>query len=35
MSSDARGYQVYSMPPPSSGGIHIVQILNILENFDI
>ena len=23
------------MPPPSSGGIHIVQILNILENFDM
>ncbi len=30
-----RGYEVYSMPPPSSGGIHIVQILNILENFDM
>lgn len=30
-----RGYEVYSMPPPSSGGIHIVQILNILENFDL
>ena len=23
------------MPPPSSGGIHLIQILNILENFDI
>ncbi|MEF4628179.1 gamma-glutamyltransferase [Escherichia coli] len=33
ISGDYRGYQVYSMPPPSSGGIHIVQILNILENF--
>lgn len=32
---DYRGYQVYSMPPPSSGGIHIIQILNILENFDL
>ncbi len=30
-----RGYEVYSMPPPSSGGIHIVQILNILETFDL
>jgi gamma-glutamyltranspeptidase / glutathione hydrolase len=29
------GYEVFSMPPPSSGGIHIVQILNILENFDL
>lgn len=35
ISGDYRGYQVYSMPPPSSGGIHIVQILNILENFDL
>ena len=23
------------MPPPSSGGIHLVQMLNILENFDL
>lgn len=30
-----RGYEIFSMPPPSSGGIHIVQILNILENFDL
>ena len=30
-----RGYQIASMPPPSSGGIHLVQMLNILENFDI
>jgi gamma-glutamyltranspeptidase/glutathione hydrolase len=26
-----RGYEILSMPPPSSGGTHIVQILNILE----
>jgi len=30
-----RGYDILSMPPPSSGGIHIVQILNILEGFDL
>jgi gamma-glutamyltranspeptidase/glutathione hydrolase len=30
-----RGYDIYSMPPPSSGGTHIVQILNILEGYDI
>ncbi len=30
-----RGYDIRSMPPPSSGGTHIVQILNILEGFDI
>ncbi|EBN8527844.1 gamma-glutamyltransferase [Salmonella enterica] len=35
VSGEYRGYQIFSMPPPSSGGIHIVQILNILENFDI
>jgi gamma-glutamyltranspeptidase/glutathione hydrolase len=35
ISGEYRGYQVFSMPPPSSGGIHIVQILNILENFDM
>ncbi|WP_305988198.1 gamma-glutamyltransferase [Roseibium sp. MMSF_3544] len=28
-----RGYEIASMPPPSSGGVHIVQILNILESF--
>lgn len=27
-----KGYDVYSMSPPSSGGIHVVQMLNILEN---
>ena len=26
-----RGHQIYSMPPPSSGGIHVLQILNYLE----
>lgn len=26
-----RGYDIVSMPPPSSGGVHIVQILNTLE----
>ena len=28
-------YQICSMPPPSSGGIAIIQMLNILENFKI
>jgi gamma-glutamyltranspeptidase/glutathione hydrolase len=27
-----RGYQVASMPPPSSGGVHLVQMLNVLES---
>jgi gamma-glutamyltranspeptidase/glutathione hydrolase len=30
-----RGYDIVSMPPPSSGGAHIVQILNILSNFPL
>ncbi|MBY0574157.1 MAG: gamma-glutamyltransferase [Undibacterium sp.] len=30
-----RGYQVVSMPPPSSGGVHIIQMLNMLEPFPI
>jgi len=29
------GYEVYSMAPVSSGGTHIVQMLNILERFDL
>lgn len=28
-----RGYDIYSMPPPSSGGVHLVQMLNMLERF--
>ena len=30
-----RGYDVVSMPPPSSGGAHLIQILNILEGFPL
>jgi gamma-glutamyltranspeptidase/glutathione hydrolase len=30
-----RGYEIVTMPPPSSGGIHVVQILNILEHFPV
>jgi len=30
-----RGYEVISMPPPSSGGVAIVEMLNILEGFDM
>jgi gamma-glutamyltranspeptidase/glutathione hydrolase len=32
---DYRGYEVVSMGPVSSGGTHIVQLLNVLEGFDI
>jgi gamma-glutamyltranspeptidase/glutathione hydrolase len=30
-----RGYDIVSMPPPSSGGVHILQMLNILEHFPV
>ncbi|MGB6243034.1 MAG: gamma-glutamyltransferase, partial [Castellaniella sp.] len=30
-----RGYRVVTMPPPSSGGIHLVQILNMMEGWPI
>ncbi len=30
-----RGYDVCSMPPPSAGGVHIVQILNLVEPTDL
>lgn len=30
-----RGYDIVSMAPPSSGGIHLIQILNVLENTDV
>lgn len=30
-----RGYSIYSTPPASSGGTHIVQLLNIMENFPV
>ncbi|MGL5047230.1 MAG: gamma-glutamyltransferase [Shewanella sp.] len=30
-----RGYQVVSMPPPSSGGVHIIEMLNVLQQFPI
>ena len=30
-----RGYDIYGMPPPSSGGMAIVQMLNVLEGYDL
>ncbi len=30
-----KNYQIVGFPPPSSGGVHVAQILNILENFDL
>jgi len=28
-----RGYDIVSMPPPSSGGVHLIEMLNILEGY--
>ena len=33
--STFNGYTLYGFPPPSSGGLHVAQILNILEQFDL
>ncbi len=30
-----RGYEVISMPPPSSGGVHIIEMLNMLELYPV
>jgi gamma-glutamyltranspeptidase / glutathione hydrolase len=35
IAGEYRGYEIYSMPPPSSGGVLLVQMLNMLEPFDI
>ena len=33
--SSYRGYEIITMPPPSSGGIALIQMLNILEKFNL
>ena len=30
-----RGYEIAAMPPPSSGGVHLIQILNLLETWPL
>jgi gamma-glutamyltranspeptidase/glutathione hydrolase len=30
-----RGYDIVSMPPPSSGGVELIEMLNILEGYDL
>ena len=30
-----RGYEILGFPPPSSGGVHVAQMLNMLETFDL
>ena len=33
--TEYRGHRIVGFPPPSSGGVHVAQILNILEQFDL
>ena len=35
ISSTYRGYEVISVPPASSGGTHLLEILNVLENYNL
>ena len=35
VSGTYRGHEVYTMPPPSSGGVHLVQMLNLLEGYPV
>nr|WP_200883207.1 gamma-glutamyltransferase [Francisella sp. FSC1006] len=35
LKGEYRGYTIYSMPPPSSGGLILIELLNILENFPL
>ena len=30
-----RGYDIVSSPPPSSGGAHVIELLNIMEHYDL
>jgi gamma-glutamyltranspeptidase/glutathione hydrolase len=30
-----RGYDIVSMPPPSSGGVHLIEMLNVLEGYPL
>lgn len=35
ISGTFKGHKIVSMPPPSSGGVHMIQMLNILEGYDL
>jgi len=35
LTADYRGYEIITMPPPSSGGIALIQMLKMIEPFDI
>ena len=35
LKGEYRGYEVVTMPPPSSGGVHLLQMLNVLSHFPV
>jgi gamma-glutamyltranspeptidase/glutathione hydrolase len=35
LSGTYRGREILAMPPPSSGGVHLIELLNVLEGFDL
>jgi gamma-glutamyltranspeptidase/glutathione hydrolase len=35
VTGEYNGYTITSMPPPSSGGVHIIQMLNMLSGYDL
>ena len=35
MRADYRGWEILGPPPPAASGVHIAQMLNILEGYDI
>ncbi len=35
VSTEYRGFKVVTFPPPSSGGVHLLEMLNTLEHFDL
>ncbi len=35
VSAEINDYEIFSMPPPSSGGIHLIQLLKIVDQFNL
>ncbi|MEZ5893430.1 MAG: gamma-glutamyltransferase [Parvularculaceae bacterium] len=35
VTGEFRGYEIISMPPPSSGGVHLIEMLNVLKGYDL
>jgi gamma-glutamyltranspeptidase / glutathione hydrolase len=35
LSGSYRGYDIVAMPPPSSGGVHLLEMLNVLEGYPL